>query len=263
MAGGAGLWSAGIALSVGCGVGAAILLARHRGLFSALLRHPRDGSVDWKREMLPLQWRIGLSWLSGYFIFSLFTPLAFRFEGAVAAGKVGLTLALVNMISAIAMTWSESRQSRFGILIAGRRWQDLDRAAVQGGVLSMGTALLGTAALFVLMAVLPHTGLSIASRFLPPGQTAFFAGAMLVNCVIFIEAFYLRAHKAEPFVWLSIGNAVLVAATIAVGEAFYGTAGMGLAYFLSMMLVILPWATTILVRFRGAYRLRPLGAPAD
>lgn len=120
----------------------------------------------------------------------------------------------------------------------------------------MGTALLGTVALFLLMAFLPGTGLAIVSRFLPAAQTAFFVGTMLVNCVIFVEAFYLRAHKAEPFVWLSVGNAILVASTITVGEAFYGTAGMALAYFLSTFLVILPWATTILVRFRGAYRLR-------
>ncbi|GGF27408.1 hypothetical protein GCM10011611_36810 [Aliidongia dinghuensis] len=254
MASGGGLWSAGVALCVSCVVGATILFSRHRGLFLTLMRCAHDRSIDWKREMLPLQWRIGLSWLSGYFIFSMFTPLAFHFQGAVAAGKVGLTLSLVNMISAISMTWSESRQSRFGTLIASRRWRELDQAAIQGGFLSIGTAVLGACALFVLMALLPYTGLTIASRFLPPEHMAFFVGTMLSNCVIFVEAVYLRAHKAEPFVWLSVGNAVLVASTITIGEAFYGTVGMGLAYFLSTALVILPIGTMIMMRFRGAYR---------
>lgn len=33
----------------------------------------------WKDEILPMQWRIAISWLSGYFIFNLFNPVAFRF----------------------------------------------------------------------------------------------------------------------------------------------------------------------------------------
>jgi hypothetical protein len=260
---GAGLWSAGIALSVGCCIGSSILMSRHRGLFLSLLRHARDHSVDWKREMLPLQWRIALSWLSGYFIFSLFTPLAFHFEGPVVAGRVGLTLALVNTISSIAMTWSEARQPRFGMLIASRRWRELDRAAMTGGAFSLGTAILGALALFALMLILPRMGFSITTRALPPGQISFFVATMLINCVIFAQAFYLRAHKAEPFVWLSVGNAVLVAATVAVGEAFYGTPGMGVAYFLSMTLVILPWATAILVRFRSRYHQDQLMVAAE
>ena len=268
MAAGAGLWSAGIALSVGCSTGVVILVARHHGLFFTLLRHAHDRSVDWRRQMLPLQWRIGLSWLSGYFIFSLFTPLAFHFEGPVVAGKVGLTLALVNTISSIAMTWAESHQSRFGILIANRKWKELDHAAMLSGALSIGTAVLGAVAMFVLMLVLPRTGLTIATRFLPSGEACFFVGTMLVNCVIFSQAFYLRAHKAEPFVWLSVGNAVLVASTAAIGEALYGAVAMGIAYFFSTALVILPWATAILFRFRESYRRRyhaelPVGSPAE
>ena len=260
---GAGLWSAGIALSTGCFVGSCILMGRHRGLFLTLLRHAPDRSVDWKREMLPLQWRIGLSWLSGYFIFSLFTPLAFHFEGPIVAGRVGLTLALVNTISAIAMTWSEARQPRYGILIASRRWRELDRVATIGTGLSIGTGLLGAIVLFALILILPPMGFTITTRILPPGQAIFFVAAMLVNCVIFSEAFYLRAHKAEPFVWLSVGNALLVAATVAFGEMFYGASAMGIAYFLSTAVVILPIATMILVRFRKGYRRRQYVNMAD
>jgi hypothetical protein len=260
---GAGLWSAGIALSMGCFVGSCILIGRHRGLFLTLLRHARDGGVDWKREMLPIQWRIGLSWLSGYFIFSLFTPLAFHFQGPVVAGQVGLTLALVNTISAIALTWAEARQSRFGILIADRRWKELDRAAIVGGGLSFGTAALGAVALFAIMAILPHTGFAVATRILPLGPASFFIGTMLINSVIFSQAFYLRAHKADPFVWLSVGNAVLVAATVIFGEVVYGAFAMGVAYFFSTAVVVFPVATMILFRFRRSYRHRYAMEPGE
>jgi hypothetical protein len=80
--------------------------------------------------------------------------------------------------------------------------------------------------------------------------------------VIFSQAFYLRAHKAEPFVWLSVGNAVLVAATVIFGEVVYGAFAMGVAYFLSTALIIFPAATMILFRFRASYRRRRLASAA-
>jgi len=40
-----------------------------------ILKGPYE--VDYKNEIFPLQWRIGLSWISGYFIFQLINPLLF------------------------------------------------------------------------------------------------------------------------------------------------------------------------------------------
>ena len=55
--------------------------------------------VAWRREILPFQWRISVSWMSGYFIFQLFTPMLFTNQGAVAAnanrGKTAIKAAVV------------------------------------------------------------------------------------------------------------------------------------------------------------------------
>ena len=48
--------------------------------------------VLYMKEIFPYQWRIALSWVSGYFIFQLFNPVLFATEGAKVAGQMGMTL---------------------------------------------------------------------------------------------------------------------------------------------------------------------------
>ena len=49
-------------------------------------------TLGWRQDIFPLQWKIALSWLSGWFIASAFTPMLFTHQGAVEAGRVGLAL---------------------------------------------------------------------------------------------------------------------------------------------------------------------------
>jgi O-antigen/teichoic acid export membrane protein len=83
-------------------------------------------SISWKKEILPFQWKIGVSWLSGYFIFQLFNPLIFAFEGPVVAGQLGITLAAFNGISVIAMAWINTKIPTFSMHIAKKNYEELD-----------------------------------------------------------------------------------------------------------------------------------------
>ncbi len=72
---------------------------------------PADPShaVDWRSEVLPFQWRIALSWISGYFIFQLFTPLTFARQGAAAAGRLGIALSIFTALLTLGMSWVNAR----------------------------------------------------------------------------------------------------------------------------------------------------------
>ena len=84
------VWGAGIYVSA---IGAAFSLLlpaayfglRWRRFFAQFLTPPRHGRVSWKHEIWPFQWRIAVSWMSGYFIFDLINPVAFYFCGPVDA----------------------------------------------------------------------------------------------------------------------------------------------------------------------------------
>src|SRR5581483_1177881 len=51
-----------------------------------------ESSFSWRREFWPQQWRIAVSWISGFFMFQSFVPIVFYFQGPVPAGRIGTSL---------------------------------------------------------------------------------------------------------------------------------------------------------------------------
>jgi hypothetical protein len=99
---GASLWAAVFSIGVAQLTAAGFLLVRYRRFFIDLFRVPDSGGWSWRKEVAPLQMRVGLAWLSGYFAFSLFTPVTFYFLGAAAAGQMGMTWAFIVALSSLA-----------------------------------------------------------------------------------------------------------------------------------------------------------------
>lgn len=59
------------------------LVLRHGAFFrDLLLSRDNKNIISWWNEIWPFQWKIAVSWLSGYFIFQLFNPMMFAFQGA-------------------------------------------------------------------------------------------------------------------------------------------------------------------------------------
>ena len=83
--------------------------------------------VSYKTEIFPYQWKIALSWASGYFVFQLFNPVLFATSGAVVAGQMGMTLAAVNGIASFSSSWISTKVPTFSGLIALRDYVKLDR----------------------------------------------------------------------------------------------------------------------------------------
>src|SRR6185503_15411499 len=69
---GAQLWSTVLAAAVVLPWTAWFVCVRYGRFFLSLIRQPETERVQWRTEMLPMQWRIAVSWLAGYFSFSLF-----------------------------------------------------------------------------------------------------------------------------------------------------------------------------------------------
>ena len=56
------------------------------------------------QEIFPFQWKIALSWISGYLIFQLFNPVLFATEGSKIAGQMGMTMVAISGISSISIS---------------------------------------------------------------------------------------------------------------------------------------------------------------
>jgi hypothetical protein len=206
--------------------------------------------LSWWREVWPFQWRIALSWLSGYFIFQLFNPVLFHYYGPTAAGRMGASLNLMTTIGLAAAAWLTTKAVPFGTLIAQRRYRELDALFRRSAAQCMAVTALGAAGLVLGVIVLGWLGHPWAARFLPPGDMALLAAAGLTNQAVAALALYLRAHKREPFLVPSVVGAVLMSlSTWGLGRAF-GPTGMLAGYLAVSLTVGLGWGGVIFRRCR-------------
>ncbi len=222
---------------------------RWHGFWRELGRAPAGGeTISWRHEIWPFQWRIAISCVSGYFIFNFFTPVLFYFHGAVLAGQMGVTMSLIFSLSALSQSWTVSKGPRFGMLISRRQFADLDRMFYRATAQAVGICILGGLALILgLIVVRGH--FAIGRRFLEPGPTSLLVLATVVNQIVFGEAVYLRAHKREPFMVLSVVNGLVTGSLVAVLGCFFAAWGVALAYVV-VQTSILVWASQVWRRCR-------------
>jgi hypothetical protein len=234
---------------------------RYRGL----LRQVRDGfgahmeaTVSWRRELFPMQWRIAVSWLAGFLVFSLFNPLLFRYQGAVVAGQMGMSLQLAAAPYLVGMSWLMTRAPRYGTLVRQRRWDELDTAARTGTVQALLVWLAGSVALLLVVAAAKAWLPALGNRVLSVAAVAALCIANLVNICMQSMASYLRAHKAEPYVGISVTTGVLVATVCWVTARSATPLAMAIGYAAVTVIVELPIAAIIFVEKRRQWHAVPV-----
>lgn len=249
MSAGASLWSAVGALSTSIVVGSVFLLVRYHRFLASLLQADGESGIDWLKELAPLQLRIAVSWMCGYFIFSIFVPAMFHFHGAVDAGRMGMTWALVAGISGIASTWLQVQTPEFAMMVARKEYALLDAAALRTAVIGVSVFLTGSGTalggLYLLQVHYPD----IAQRFIPLGPVAVFLAAECLLQISVVQATYLRAFKQEPFLILSVMGAIVIGVGTFLLTPGLGPYGPALSY-LAGMAGGLTWGTFLFLRLR-------------
>ncbi len=206
-----------------------------------------EHAISWKQEVWPLQWKMGLSWLSGYFIFRLFNPLLFAYKGPAEAGRLGLSIAVATALGGVALAWVSTKSAPFGMLIARREYAELDRRFFPSLWQSLGVLIIGCLLIWFGDLALFHFHQPLRLRVLPPVTLALLLGATVVTHVIFSEAVYLRAHKQEPFLGMSLLWGLLAGGASVILGRQYGAMGMMLGYFVVSLTVGLGGGTWLFV----------------
>ncbi len=227
---GLGLYALAISALVRLIAGFIFIFWRHRNFFRQLLSAQISDRVSWKDEVWPFQWRLAISWLSGYFIFSLFTPVMFYYHGAKVAGQMGMTLATVAVIESFAYALLSAKAPLFGSLIARKEFKELDSVFLRVLRLGVMSAIITSILLLVAVYVLQLTYPRLADRLLSLPIIILFICSRLINVVINAMALYLRAHKSEPLMMISLGAAVLVGFSTWVLGSRYGPAGAAIGF---------------------------------
>ncbi len=250
---GGGLWTAVAAGAARLAWDLILLLVRYRRFFAAFLRPLAGARFLWRTELWPMQWRLALGGLFGYFAFSLFTPVLFHYHGPAAAGRMGMTWQLVTMLQAAALAWVQTRAPLFGRLVAKRDFRELDRVFFRLTWISLVVVTLGAVAIWLGLWCLHLTKLRFAARLLEPLPSALFLLAIVCYHVPCCQAFYLRAHKREWLLPVSVVSSTLIGATVWWFGSLYGSLGMAWSYLLVVSLLVLPWQTSIWWRCRESH----------
>ena len=212
------------------------LASRWRHFVAMFFSVPKGPVISWRQEIWPFQWRIAISWMCGYFIFSIITPTVFRLSCPKAAGQVGFTLQITRLVGAVASSWSTTRLPEFGMLVAKRDWSKLMMVWKRATTMNLIVTTAGCVVVVVGMEFAVRIIPGLAERYGGWQIAVYFSISMIGQAFITSLAFYLRAFKKEPFMGLSIYNAVLSFVLISGLTWKFQIHGAALGYMLSIVL---------------------------
>ena len=249
------LWVPVIASAATLAAGILFIARRYAVFFKTLLLHKPQGDViTWRKDIFPMQWKIALSWASGYFSYSLFVPVLFHYHGPVLAGQFGMTWSIVGAIGGIASAWLAPQAPQFGMLIARRNFQELSRRFWRvTGILSSVVLVLSLfcgAIVYALNVYYP----AFANRLLPPSTVCILLIAQGMVAFSLPFSVFLRAHKREPLLVLSVSAGGLTAVSTLFLGKYYAATGVSLGYLLVNMIII-PFVFVTWVRCRKAWHV--------
>ncbi|HTQ35603.1 MAG TPA: hypothetical protein VMH77_01095 [Steroidobacteraceae bacterium] len=205
-------------------------------------------ALSWRQDVFPLQWKIALSWLSGWFISNAFVPMLFAHRGAVEAGRLGLALSMFNAVSALGMSWVNAAAPQFMRHIALGERAALNQLFRRVLLSSISFVLMASLAAVGGVAILKYTGFAIVERVASLPVLACLMLVTVANGFIFAAAAYMRAHKEEPMLLPSVVGGVITGSLAWFGSR-YGTLPMMAIYAASTFCLGVPWAALLFLRY--------------
>lgn len=206
--------------------------------------------ISWKNEIFPMQWRIAISWLSGYFIFQIFNPIAFKFYGPEYAGQLGMSITITNLMLTLALAWITTKIPLFGRLIAQQKYDELNQAYDKTFFQSLIFLLIMIFGSVIFLWIIHHFDLSLSKRVLSINSFSFLCVAMLGNHVVACQATYVRAHKLELYMNMSVLTAVILSTTIYIIGLYYDAELLMPTYAGVTWFVFVPYSIFIYIKFR-------------
>ena len=225
--------------------------AKYQSLFKIVSCNKYENNntkLNWRYDIFPFQWRIALSWASGYLIFQLFTPVFFVTQGAKIAGKVGLTLTIFATIVSVSMSWVNAKVPQMAQLIALNNRIALNklfrfcvsRSAICNIILCCLFVFWTKYFYFIFPA--------ITKRVINNDSLILLCVISIFNHLIFSMAIYMRAHKKEPMLLPSLFTAVAVGLSVFFGSHYSVFITMCLYAFI-VLAVCFPWTFFIFLKY--------------
>ncbi|MDX8380854.1 MAG: hypothetical protein R8M14_01930 [Ghiorsea sp.] len=220
-----------------------LVLLKYRHALRDLLFISQGKQHTWGKEIFTLLWRYAISWSSGYFIFQIFTPLSFAYYGALEAGQVGMSFSICTAIYGVANIWMIMILPKINMLVAEGDYYTLEPLFKKHLIYAVFTYVVLVVGVFSTLFILKEE-LPLLSRIVSPLSFLILSMGWLFQIIINGYAVYLRAHKKEPLVMLSLcmGGYIAFISWFAATNLPFEYLFVG---FLSSYVFALPWLFVI------------------
>jgi len=211
--------------------------------------------ISWRVEILPMQWRIALSSICGFLVSQLFNPLLFHYQSPADAGKMGMSMSIANVALAFSLAWIATKFPTYGSLIQKKQYKELDiialRSTMQAFFFSVVLSISILVAVYLIKIYFPQYGNRVLS--------VYAIGALLLSnmTIFFITAMagYLRAHKVEPLLAMSVITGVATAVSAWVCAKYFTAEIMTFSVVCINLLIALPLTAYIFIRKRKEWHV--------
>lgn len=207
MAAGWGLWSLSLSYliqNVTMSVQVAMAYRRLSLPIAGMESSARTDSINWRTEILPLQFRLAGSYFCGYFIAQAVLPFTLHYHGSEIAGQVGLMLSVFNALASIVASYMYAAAPKYAEFIAHRNAASLKQIFSKVTIVTLLAAMLVYTLVLLATYWAQHANLSITHRMASAQVVMWMAVIGLVNAYVGSAATLLRAQKREPMLPISI-----------------------------------------------------------
>lgn len=201
----AGLYSLAIAMLLSSIMCSYLIWQKIRYIIKNFKRSNR--AAEWGREIYPLLLRYAGSFVSGYFIFQIFTPLALVHYGPIEAGKVGLSISMWSSLLSLSNVWISVVIPEMNMLIAKRNYSVLNPIFKKVFGRAIITYIIGFTG-FIIFYLIIGDQFYLFKRIVSLHSTYFLAAGWFLQLFVNAMAIYIRGHKTEPFLIPSIMGAI-------------------------------------------------------
>lgn len=175
---------------------------------TAAQRSASTNTIDWRTEILPLQFRLAGSYFCGYFIAQAVVPYTLHVHGSATAGQVGLMLSVFNALATIVASYIYATGPQYATFIALHNFEPLARTFYKVTVVTVGAAFCVYTMVLLGMYILQLYDLEMGSRIVSLEVALWMVIIGLINAYIGSAATLLRAQKKEPMLKISIAAAI-------------------------------------------------------
>jgi O-antigen/teichoic acid export membrane protein len=252
------LWAIVVSLTIQFLVAIHFLIGRFGPVFGALFQLSKFKQPNGllAREIFPFQWRVAVSFISGYFCFTVQTPLAMYFFGEETAGQIGMTWQLTGIVSTIAGAFVVPMGPRLAMAVKNaerkRVWQIFRLMHIVSAVVAVLLAL----GLLIGFSTVEYLGINALTKVKQSLASLeilmFFLLGQLCVVLMLPSGYYFRAHKDWPLTLLSLASAVCNVVISIILMKLYGIIGISVGFALSQIFA-LPMLFYIFKRRKKVY----------